>query len=245
MSSLSTSSSGSAESFAISLLAPGEPAEQARQSPPRRSSRRRRRARCRPPPPYRPCRRAGSGRAPRRRRGPIRAASARRRGCRSEEISTTHSPSTRRRCSIGRLLVLRQLGDGVDGVVDAGHPHLQRAELLEVARDRRLGRARCPRRRAARRAGTGSSRRCRPTGARRGAGGGSSARVPSREPAIPGAGTRSSPRIACMPVRRLLPDPAARSLEHLGRDLLAAMRRQAVQHDRPGARLGDERRRRP
>ena len=53
-------------------------------------------------------------------------------------ISTTHSPSTRRRCSLGHDLLGRQLGQGV-GAVAAGQPDLDRAELLEVPGHRRLG----------------------------------------------------------------------------------------------------------
>ena len=52
--------------------------------------------------------------------------------------STTQSPTTRRRWSTGSALLARQLGDGVDGLA-AGHPHLDGAEVLEVARHGGLG----------------------------------------------------------------------------------------------------------
>ena len=42
-------------------------------------------------------------------------------------------------------------------------------------------------------------------------------------------------------VCRLAPDDAVRALDHLGGDLLAAVRRQAVQHDGVGRGLLDER----
>ena len=56
---------------------------------------------------------------------------------------------------LGRALLLREIGDGVDALATAG-PHLDGAQVFEVARHGGLGGDHARRRRAARRAGPGS-----------------------------------------------------------------------------------------
>ena len=104
---------------------------------PRRPPRRPPRARCRPRPPCRPPPRARCGRAPSPRRAPSPAVCAARPGCPSAPPRPPTPPAPAAGGPPGAICCDRQLGQGV-GRVAPGQAHLDRAEVLEVARHRGL-----------------------------------------------------------------------------------------------------------
>ncbi len=125
---------------------------------------------------------------------------------------------------LGREPVRFELGDRVDGLT-AGHAHLDRSQVVEVARHRRLGGddafpgQQLDQLRLAGHRVLSSSRLI-------GAGAG-----PWCSRTDPGEEGEHGPR-GMEPVVSLPHTATARTVDHLGGDLVAAMGRQAVQEDR-------------
>ena len=204
------------------------------------------------------CRRRRSCRAPpagRRGRGRRRGSARRPGGVRSTtrlalaSAEMSSSPSSRAsRCggaSSPRRAVERRavLGHDVDRQAAVGRAQLHRAELVEIARQRGLRDVQAAGRRAARRARPASARGARPGRRRCGRAGPPWCGRRRASWRLIGALQQEGQQrlLRVQPVLGLVPDDALRAVDDLGRDLLAAVGGQAVQHDRVGAAAAERR----
>ena len=121
-------------------------------------------------------------------------------------------------------------------------PHLDRVELVQVARQRRLGDLAC---RAGEQLGQLGLRAHRPAAPSSSAIRWCRAGLVSGDHSLLASSQRQQRLLGVQPVLGLVPDHAVRAVDDLGGDLRAAVGRQAVQDDRSGVGAGQQRRRRP